>query len=244
MLKFYRQHTKQTYGGSNQFFKRYKKMDMVQELKSDYNNERELDGWVTTQIGGFWFWKRWMLALDCDSMEQRDRAMEELRSLNNMRFKVIESSQGRFWILVSYEASFKKCMRLMESLPGVDQKFKDHCRYHGKIFLRAFPKNGFVPRFLNIGNDQTLPYRSFGHRMNMWFDEFREWMTQGGVCEWLVRHQQRDAQVRIEAERQQAEAVAIFEARKREEEAKEQAKLKSVGKRRVEMSNWEEEDGG
>ncbi len=243
MLRFYRQHTKHTYGGSHQVFRQYKKLDMVQRLKSDYNNGRDLDGWVTTQIGGFWFFKRWMLALDCDSVEQRDRAIEELRSLNNMRFKVIESSQDRFWIIVNFEASFKKCMQLMDSIPGVDQQYKDHCSLHKKIFLRAFPKNGFVPRFLSIGyNNNTVPYVSLKWRINTWYEEFREWMTQGGVCEWLVLHQQHDIQVRREASQRQLEAMQMMEERKKEEEAKELvSKLKSVGKRRVEMSNWEED---
>jgi hypothetical protein len=167
------------------FLKRVPKETLSMQMKHDFNFNHPLQGfYISTQVFGFLFWKKWVVALDCDSSEDRDRAIEELDSLE-FKYDVIESSPYKFWIIVDYVGSFKKCINLMSAIPGVHTDFINKCAWEKKIVLRAFPKNGFIPRHV------ASPRIECHGKAGDWFYEFKKWWDQSGIVGWLAHQSNR-----------------------------------------------------
>ena len=101
----------------------------------------------------------------------------------DLKYDVMESSPGKFWVIVDYTGSFNKCIRFMQTIPCVDRDFIRKCEYDRKIVLRAFPKNGFIPRKVN-------QYEECHGYSGDWFYDFKTWWNNSGVVGWLANHQQ------------------------------------------------------
>lgn len=232
-LKYYISLTKSGYT-DNTVLKRFKKEKFSQQLKSDFNRtmnapqeykENQLRGYISTQVPGFLFWKKWIVGLDCDSQEDRVKAVEEIRSFD-LKYEIIESSPGKFWIIVDYTGSLKKCINFMKSIPGVDTQFINKCERDKRIILRAFPKNGFIPHFEN-------PVPSLDHySCTSWFYDFKKWWNCGGTVEWLASHQRVLVEERIKEEKEIAKEMKELEEKQRSER-----ELKRSRKRRIELRN-------
>jgi hypothetical protein len=161
--------------------KRFNRENFSHELKADFNGNHQLQGYISTQVFRFLFWTKWVVVLDCDNVIDRDRAVEEIRSMD-LKYDVMESSPGKFWVIVNYIGSFKKCIRFMETIPGVDRDFIRKCQWDKKIVLRAFPKNGFVPSIIALRSE------CYGYAGD-WFYDFKTWWDHSGTVEWLANHQ-------------------------------------------------------
>jgi hypothetical protein len=185
-LRYYIPVEKSSGYSTRNVLKRFNREDFSHRLKADFNGNQQLQGYISTQVWGFLFWKRWVLVLDCDSIIDRDRAIEEIRSMD-LKYDVMESSPEKFWIIVNYTGSFRKCINLMCEIPGVDTNFISKCERDRKIVLRAFPKNGYVPGTIND------PYSECHGRVKDWFYSFRNWWRSGTV-EWLANHQRVEIQ--------------------------------------------------
>ena len=101
-----------------------------------------------------------LLGLDCDSTEDMLQTTTEL-SFRNMGYMIIESSPFRFWVLSEFVGTGSQCISIMETIPGVDPRYVKCTEKRNDFFLRAFPKNGFKPRF-RIWDGMRWIYAEFG----------------------------------------------------------------------------------
>ena len=215
-LKYYIPVEKSSGYSTRQVLKRFNKENFSHRLKADFNGN-QLQGYISTQVFRFLFWTRWVLVLDCDSVIDRDKVVEEIRSMD-LKYDIMESSPGRFWVIVNYTGSFRKCINLMEAIPGVDREFIHKCKLDGKIVLRAFPKNGFIPRKVN----QTFSecHGSAGE----WFHLFERWWCHSGTVEWLANHQRVESESAINRKEELAKKV-IINVKKPEEKPEKKIRL-------------------
>lgn len=102
--------------------------------------EGSMRGVISSKIG----FRKWVMVLDCDSINNRDEAIIELQD-NGIRYRIIESSPNKFWIITNFVGTVKNCCDKMGTIPGVDREYLASCRNQKLIAVRAFPKAGFVP---------------------------------------------------------------------------------------------------
>jgi len=235
-LRYYIPIEKSSGYSTRNVLKRFNREDFSHELKSAFNGNRELHGYISTQVWGFLFWKRWVLVLDCDSSVDRDKAIEEVRSME-LKYDTMESSPGKFWIIVNYTGSLKKCINLMQAIPGVDRNFIRKCEYDRKIVLRAFPKDGFIPR-------TTSQYLSEWGSAGDWFHNFKTWW-ESGTIEWLANHQRVEIQTAnapTATQVEQAELEALRISRESNDELEEYLS-RNKSKKKLRLIRLEKEDG-
>lgn len=166
-------------------------------LKIQYN-EDNLSGTFSTKIG----FRKWVLALDCDSEADKDVAVLEL-GLQKLGFKAFQSSPNHYWIITNYVASHKKCLEKMKTIPGVDPSFKHFCYGMKGIYIRAFPKNAFLPS-LEIG------FSPLSSKVLKFVGLVREWFS-SETPYWILFQQQKKVNevLRIQYEQKELEQKKI-----------------------------------
>lgn len=243
-LHYLYQVTKSSGYGYHHVLKHFRYDEIGQRLKIDYNastwdkriSGENLRAYISTKVG----FRKWVLVLDCDTPENKDKAIEEIRSMD-LKYDVMESSLQRFWIIVDYIETFKKSIELMKTIPGIDLEFVNHCAYNKKIVLRAFPKNGFIPRRdgsnrMIVGTNVPLNSQLTGWNFSLamqWALEFRRYWN-GGIVEWLTTQQRKEIEANKNLNEEAEKEVEEVEKKRQLE-----AELKRAKKRRVEVS-WNE----
>jgi len=204
--------------------KELKGSTIYHELKKQYV-ENDLKCVLSTQVSGWWkFRKRWLLVVDCDSMENKEKALSELRILG-IGYKVWESDPGRYWIITNYIGKFKSCIRIMNAIPGHCIDFKNFCKFRRAFLLRAFPKAGYKPciipmsqfyePWISIGSGNSMQgHGSYHVKAKLWYKMFSKWWESPAVG-WILNEQR----ALIEAAKKEQERLEeLKEKEKREEE--------------------------
>lgn len=176
-----------------------------------------LDGVISTEVKGWWLFKKWILVVDCDDSVNKNLALGELID-SKIGYRVVESSTNRFWIITDFVGSFHECMSLLETIPGCDVEYRSFCNHFGKIFLRAFPKNGFYPSVVGGSN-------KFGALANRWFELFKMWWT-SSIVTWIVSKQREE--IRAVEEKIQYERLLKQQQEEEVKKIKEQKKFRSL----------------
>lgn len=226
VLKFYTQSVKYGTYSQKDVLKRLSGAGIHFVLKKQYlTPEQNLKCVVSTQISGWWkFRKRWLLVLDCDSHENKEKATEELRLLS-IKYKVFMSSPNHYWVVTNYIGSFKNCLNFMQSIPGVDREFIGFCSKYKGICLRAFPKDGYRP---NLSSN----WDSFHGKASLWAEAFLKYWGGSPIVNWLISRQR---EVISNAKK---EAEKLLELKRIEEEElrkKKEEELKNKPKRSLRL---------
>jgi len=101
---------------------------------------------ITTLISKHVLGDKYLMALDCDTFVGCEDAKREL-GRQNICHVVIESSPNCYWIICDIIGTVTKNIRIAEVIPGCDRKYLNCCMSKNKINLRAYPKEGFIPKF-------------------------------------------------------------------------------------------------
>jgi hypothetical protein len=166
-----------------------------------------LQGTIGTKIG----FRKWILALDCDSPEARSQAQEDLES-RTTGYVTFESSPGHYWIIVDYVGSLKKCLWKMGTIPGVDPQYKTYCKNMKGIFLRSWTKAGVTP--FRLGSSV---YSSRRRKVDDWCRLFYDWFEQPTIL-WIEQQQRAKlltqstlASVQVQEQNIKSEEVVVNE---------------------------------
>jgi len=118
-----------------------------------------------------------ILAYDCDTFEDMVRATTDLFR-KNMCHTVFESSPGRFWVITGMVGVFKDLYKTMELAAGVDREYVRHTRINKRFFLRAYPKNGYIPRVRARWRPEgSVVYSSDYALYNEWVSNFIHYLN-------------------------------------------------------------------
>ena len=101
-------------------------------------------GLVSTQVAESNQYTLHLLALDCDSREDTEKAIRDL-NVRGIGYSLIESSPFHFWIITDFIGSVSECLSVMDNIKGTHSEYITWTRRQGYLFLRAFPRNGFRP---------------------------------------------------------------------------------------------------
>lgn len=190
---------------------------------------------LSSQVSGWWiFRKKWLLVLDCDSLVDKEKTLDEL-CLLGIKFKVIQSSPLHYWVVTNYIGSFKKCMLIMSAIPGVDKNFIEFCDKYEKIVLRVFPKEGYRP---NTAQD----FDSFSGRAKLWGELLQRWWggesSGKGIVNWLITKQRGE----IKKKEEEARILKTLEEEYAKAKLKEEERRKSKARRilRIEYESGKE----
>ena len=87
-------------------------------------------------------WKRkHLLVLDCDSEDGMVAACHWLRTEENIKYELIESTPGKFWVVTDFIGTWKHVWRVFDQIPGVCEEFRNkYAKKYKRICVRAFPK--------------------------------------------------------------------------------------------------------
>lgn len=89
--------------------------------------------------------------VDADSKDHLEKARDYL-SLLGIETAVIESSPGHYWIIMDRVRPFSDAINLMKQIPFNDDRYIKLCEScRSMVVLRAFPKNGFIPKVIDSG---------------------------------------------------------------------------------------------
>lgn len=115
---------------------------------------------------------RQVLLLDCDSIPDYNAASYWLRK-DNIKFCSIESNPGKYWIITDQCGDAKQIISWIKRIPGVDKKYTKIAEKKQTLWLRASPKNSYLPNFLDL---ETLD--DFKNPLAVeWTREFYDWWS-------------------------------------------------------------------
>jgi len=218
--------------------KELKGSNIYHELKKQYI-ENDLKCVLSTQVSGWWkFRRRWLLVVDCDSMENKEKALSELRILK-IGYKVWESNPGRYWIITNYIGKFKSCINIMNAIPGHCVDFKKFCDSRSAFLLRAFPKAGFKPHLYEpwvistyLMKQNLDSYCSYYGEAKLWYKMFCEWWENYPAVRWILDEQR----ALIEAAKKEQEGLEELKEKEKREEELRKIKEKVKPKRALRIS--------
>jgi len=98
---------------------------------------------ISTMISRNWLWwtNKHILVLDCDGVGDMAAACHWLKTVENIRYEVIESTPGKFWVVTDHIANWKQTWHCLKQIPGVCDGFRyGSVQQHKQIGIRAFPK--------------------------------------------------------------------------------------------------------
>jgi hypothetical protein len=90
-----------------------------------------------------------------------------------IEFYPIMSSKDHYWFVTDFVGSFKECIDLYSSIPGIDKKHLSMAKSRGLIQIRATPAHGstFRPKFPEkCGLKNSLAIK--------WVEEFKAFHSQ------------------------------------------------------------------
>jgi len=160
----------------------------INELKEKaLNDPKEMNGVISTRLNGNYEYPgNYILAFDCDGVEEKNRAIKSLNKwailpditnkkdkIKGIRYFPIISScidnKLHFWIITNYCNFINECIKFMKHIDGIDKNYVKFCEMRQNIVLRAFPKNGQLPIFTK---NYDIPINS---DVNKWYGEFRKY---------------------------------------------------------------------
>jgi len=140
---------------------------------------------VCTKIpGGFLKRCKHVLALDCDSYEDMRLATGYLFA-HDVSHAVIESTPGKYWVIVHKVGKFRELHNFMSTIPGVDREYVRLANNRKMFNLRAYPRQGYIPVLVGIWMSgdaarrgrlsfQSASYIAYHH----WLVDFQEyWLS-------------------------------------------------------------------
>jgi hypothetical protein len=121
-------------------------------------NYREFEAARSVDPGKYLFtttcWMcNWFPVIDADNVRKALMANESLIA-DGLPHVLMESSPGRFWLIVDGNRGIHEATAFMSGIPGQDPSYSKCCAENKRIALRAFPKDdGFIPRFVAVSGD-------------------------------------------------------------------------------------------
>jgi len=110
-------------------------------------------------------WRKWFPVIDADSVANKELAVAFLKT-KHLPHAVIESSPGKFWIIVGKSMPMKKAIQFRS--PGNDPDFVMFCEKYSYLGIRGFVRDGFTPKLADYwGDDESLAY--FASQILDWF---------------------------------------------------------------------------
>lgn len=142
---------------------------------------------------------RVILAVDCDSVADRDRALRFIHNVLGYQTYVVASSPDHFWIFTDYVGKPVQVVDLMRTIPGADSNHITSSRYADGPIFRAWPKTA------------TLAYPAFpklpatfskDDRVLKWLSAFQEYYKGDFYRELVSEKARKD-------EETQAQSIAV-----------------------------------
>jgi hypothetical protein len=105
---------------------------------------------ISTEVSKRWLRRQYILAIDCDSAFDKDRAVFFLENQCKYETAVIESSPDHYWIITNHVGSLSEVTKIMGQVPGADE-YHTECSARTGILFRGTPKidrpASFIPYF-------------------------------------------------------------------------------------------------
>lgn len=107
---------------------------------------------VTSVVERSGWFKSWfvvpkqVLLLDCDGTAEMLAACNQLKFLE-LGYALIQSSPGRYWVVVDKVSDFYTLYNIANCIPGVDDEYMKLAKSHGMFYLRLTPWEGKRPLF-------------------------------------------------------------------------------------------------
>lgn len=139
-------------------FKHHMRHVSEKSLSHDKRDEQYhmLNGGISPKIRPF----KYIALFDVDYKDFKDETVEQLTEMK-IAHTVIESSNGRYWIIAD---KFKRNRKTMASwliqFSGVDPNFIKCSELQG-FNLRAYPKRGYTPTAISSYGKGSRDYRVF-----------------------------------------------------------------------------------
>lgn len=138
------------YGSVNYFYKKVTLKNMIADTRTQINEGQSPRGIMETRCRHRIIRRDLYLPLlDCDSYSALESALSDLRSFN-LDYAIIESSPGRYWVLVDKEDNLNGTINFMSTISGTDSLYVKMCRDRKYIGCRSHPKNGVNPRITHV----------------------------------------------------------------------------------------------
>jgi len=120
----------------------------------------------------------YILSLDCDSEIDKNKATGYLEDYSISHY-VIESSPSHYWIICNFVDSIHQVVEQMKLIPGVDKSYVDIADKRKVLNLRAFPKNGVIPKFT-----QNIPESTKSNNLYVqWLRDFAHYWISDEMVE-------------------------------------------------------------
>lgn len=147
------------------------------ELVNDSFMLNSMKQFMTTRLPRRLFRRaKHIMALDCDSYNDMRSATGSL-FFNQISHCVIESSPGRYWVIADRVGRVKELYPLM-MIAGVDRDYVRFTDYRESFHLRAYPKNGFIPRQVGIWMSRDInSFRTHTGNTPEHYRLYREWLS-------------------------------------------------------------------
>jgi len=81
-----------------------------------------------------------ILVLDLDDIDDMLAAVHWVTTELKVGHALIASSANHFWLVVDFTGSWKEVKYHLETIPGVDDKFRTFGKHRKQLLLRAIPK--------------------------------------------------------------------------------------------------------
>lgn len=148
-----------------------------------------------TQLFNLFKKKRYIVYLDCDTQSDCTKSLNCLLALYpTLRRVVIESSPGKYWIVLDKILNKRDFIEFVSVINGVDQKFVKFLRKTRHICIRAFPKNGFQPRVVDenfqvVSSTDDMLYisgRFSNNQTRHWVQSFVNYWKYSEPAKWMM----------------------------------------------------------
>lgn len=131
---------------------------------------------VNTHVDGSFLNKKYFPFLDCDSWNDMIAAKHWIKSHYGLNSVEIESSPGKFWVIVDKMMGLKEARSIILTTPGVDENYQVYIKHYRRgykcILVRACPKeNGYIPDFRQIDKITHPLILKWAKELKHWYEE-------------------------------------------------------------------------
>lgn len=156
------------------FFRRTEALDSVYESTSE--RPELLNSFLISQTGRGW--KTHMMILDLDSEDAKDQAIWDIDQRGHS-WCLYQSSPDSFWLFVDVYGTVAELLKICKEIPGVDRDYLGLVKNRGFFTIRAYPRAGVVPEFVESSN------KPGSERMQSWIQQFNAYWTSEDM-EWII----------------------------------------------------------
>lgn len=121
---------------------------------------------------------KYVLALDCDSLDGMLAACNVIKSYYKWNYVAVMSTDNHYWVIVDKVGTVPELVAIMRKIPGVDTRYVDYVERRGYIVLRAMPKE-----VMPIFPDEEVKFTN--KLVRTWFREFKEHWQSEDVAHYL-----------------------------------------------------------